>query len=57
LRATIGNRDRRAIFTFHVEGHASIFDCTTTSFQITDDPTAAAGSPLGAVFRHHEAGA
>jgi benzoylformate decarboxylase len=36
------------IFTFHVEGHASIFDGTTTIFQITDDPTAAAVSPLGA---------
>jgi benzoylformate decarboxylase len=36
------------IFTFHVEGHASIFDGATTLFQITDDPTAAAASPLGA---------
>src|SRR5258707_8214516 len=35
------------VFTFHVEGHASIFDGTTTIFQITDDPTAAAVSPLG----------
>src|SRR5258707_8627330 len=35
------------VFTFHVEGHASIFDGTTTIFQITDDPTAAAASPLG----------
>jgi benzoylformate decarboxylase len=34
-------------FTFHVEGHASIFDGATTIFQITDDPTAAAVSPLG----------
>ncbi len=25
-------------FTFHVEGHASIFDGETTMFQITDDP-------------------
>src|SRR5258708_6217850 len=36
------------VFTFHVEGHASIFDGATTIFQITDDPTAAAVSPLGA---------
>jgi benzoylformate decarboxylase len=36
------------VFTFHVEGHASIFDGATTMFQITDDPTAAAVSPLGA---------
>jgi benzoylformate decarboxylase len=35
------------VFTFHVEGHASIFDGTTTIFQITDDPTAAAVSPRG----------
>jgi benzoylformate decarboxylase len=35
------------VFTFHVEGHASIFDGATTIFQITDDPTAAAVSPLG----------
>jgi benzoylformate decarboxylase len=36
------------VFTLHVEGHASIFDGATTIFQITDDPTAAAVSPLGA---------
>ena len=36
------------VFTFHVEGHASIFDGATTIFQITDDPTAAAASPVGA---------
>jgi len=36
------------VFTFHVEGHASIFDGATTIFQITDDPTAAAVSPSGA---------
>jgi benzoylformate decarboxylase len=36
------------VFTFHVEGHASIFDGSTTIFQITDDPTAAAVSPVGA---------
>jgi benzoylformate decarboxylase len=36
------------VFTFHVEGHASIFDGATTMFQITDDPIAAAVSPLGA---------
>jgi benzoylformate decarboxylase len=35
------------VFTFHVEGHASIFDGATALFQITDDPTAAAVSPLG----------
>src|SRR6266581_9747439 len=35
------------VFTFHVEGHASIFDGATTIFQITDDPTAAAVSPFG----------
>jgi benzoylformate decarboxylase len=34
-------------FTFHVEGHASIFDGATTIFQITDDPTAAAVTPSG----------
>ena len=36
------------VFTFHVEGHASIFDGATTIFQITDDPTAAAVTPMGA---------
>ncbi|MDB5606494.1 MAG: benzoylformate decarboxylase [Bradyrhizobium sp.] len=35
------------VFTFHVEGHASIFDGATTLFQITDDPTAAAVTPVG----------
>jgi benzoylformate decarboxylase len=35
------------IFTFHVEGHASIFDGATTIFQITDDPDAAAITPVG----------
>jgi benzoylformate decarboxylase len=35
------------VFTFHVEGHASIFDGATAIFQITDDPTAAAVVPLG----------
>jgi benzoylformate decarboxylase len=35
------------VFTFHVEGHASIFDGATTMFQITDDPTSAAVSPVG----------
>ena len=35
------------VFTFHVEGHASIFDGATTLFQITDDPTAAAVTPAG----------
>jgi benzoylformate decarboxylase len=36
------------VFTFHVEGHASIFDGATTIFQITDDPDAASVSPRGA---------
>jgi benzoylformate decarboxylase len=36
------------VFTFHVEGDASIFDGATGIFQITDDATAAAVSPLGA---------
>lgn len=35
------------VFTFHVEGHASIFDGATTIFQITDDPAAASITPLG----------
>jgi benzoylformate decarboxylase len=35
------------VFTFHVEGHASIFDGATAIFQITDDPTAAAVTPTG----------
>ena len=35
------------VFTFHVEGHASIFDGGTTIFQITDDPTAASVTPVG----------
>ena len=35
------------VFTFHVEGHATIFDGATTLFQITDDPTAAAVTPQG----------
>jgi benzoylformate decarboxylase len=35
------------VFTFHVEGHASIFDGATALFQITDDPTAAAVTPVG----------
>jgi benzoylformate decarboxylase len=36
------------VFTFHVEGHATIFDGATTIFQITDDPDAAAMTPVGA---------
>jgi benzoylformate decarboxylase len=36
------------VFTFHVEGHASIFDGATHIFQITDDPAAAAVTPQGA---------
>jgi benzoylformate decarboxylase len=35
------------VFTFHVEGHAAIFDGATSIFQITDDPTAAAVTPVG----------
>jgi len=35
------------VFTFHVEGHAPIFDGATTIFQIIDDPDAAAVSPVG----------
>ena len=35
------------VFTFHVEGDASIFDGETTIFQITDDPDAAAVTPVG----------
>jgi benzoylformate decarboxylase len=35
------------VFTFHVEGHASIFDGATRIFQITDDFDAASVSPLG----------
>jgi benzoylformate decarboxylase len=36
------------VFTFHVEGPASIFYGATSIFQITDDPAAAAVTPLGA---------
>ena len=35
-------------FTFHVEGHAAIFDGGATLFQITDDASAAAVTPAGA---------
>jgi benzoylformate decarboxylase len=35
------------VFTFHVEGHASIFDGATTLFQITEDPDSAAITPAG----------
>jgi benzoylformate decarboxylase len=35
------------VFTFHVEGHAAIFDGAATIFQITDDPDAAAVTPVG----------
>jgi benzoylformate decarboxylase len=35
------------VFTFHVEGHASIFDGHTTIFQITDDADSAAVAPIG----------
>ena len=35
------------VFTFHVEGHAAIFDGATTLYQITDDASAAAITPAG----------
>jgi benzoylformate decarboxylase len=35
------------VFTFHVEGHAAIFDGGTALFQITDDPDSAAVTPVG----------
>ncbi len=35
------------VFTFHVEGHASIFDGATTLYQITDDADGAAVPPIG----------
>src|SRR3984893_12680671 len=35
------------VFTFHVEGHASIFDRASIIFQITDDSDAAAVTPFG----------
>ena len=35
------------VFTFHVEGHAAIFDGATALFQITDDPETAAVTPSG----------
>ncbi|WP_022722585.1 benzoylformate decarboxylase [Rhodopseudomonas sp. B29] len=35
------------VFTFHVEGHAPIFDGGAALFQITDDADAASVSPLG----------
>ncbi len=35
------------VFTFHVEGHATIFENGTALFQITDDATAAAVAPVG----------
>jgi benzoylformate decarboxylase len=35
------------VFTFHVDGHAAIFDGAATIFQITDDPDAAAMAPVG----------
>src|SRR4051794_4087976 len=36
------------VFTFHVEGEASIFSGPTKIFQITEDPDAAAVTPSGA---------
>jgi benzoylformate decarboxylase len=35
------------VFTFHVEGHAAIFDGEASLFQITDDPDSAAVTPVG----------
>lgn len=35
------------VFTFHVEGHAPIFDGTTALYQLTDDPDAASITPVG----------
>ncbi len=35
------------VFTFHVEGHAAIFDGATTIYQITDDAEGAAVPPVG----------
>ncbi|MGJ5131347.1 benzoylformate decarboxylase [Bradyrhizobium oligotrophicum] len=35
------------VFTFHVEGHAAIFDGATTLYQITDDAEGAAVPPVG----------
>jgi benzoylformate decarboxylase len=35
------------VFTFHVEGHAAIFDGATTIYQIIEDPNAASVSPMG----------
>jgi benzoylformate decarboxylase len=35
------------VFTFHVEGHAAIFDGATAIYQVTDDPDAAAITPSG----------
>ena len=35
------------VFTFHVEGHAAIFDGGATIFQITEDGNAAAYTPVG----------
>lgn len=35
------------VFTFHVEGHAAIFEGASKLFQITDDAEAASVTPLG----------
>ncbi|MGC2781761.1 MAG: benzoylformate decarboxylase [Bradyrhizobium sp.] len=35
------------VFTFHVEGHAAIFDGATAIYQITDDAEGAAVPPVG----------
>ncbi|WP_316191659.1 MULTISPECIES: benzoylformate decarboxylase [unclassified Bradyrhizobium] len=35
------------VFTFHVEGHAAIFDGATTLYQVTDDAEGAAVPPVG----------
>jgi benzoylformate decarboxylase len=35
------------VFTFHVEGHAAIFDGDTSIYQITDDADSASVAPIG----------
>ncbi|MBR1221782.1 benzoylformate decarboxylase [Bradyrhizobium sp. U87765 SZCCT0131] len=38
------------VFTFHVEGEATIFDGGTALWQVTDDATAAAITPIGSTI-------
>ena len=38
------------VFTFHVEGEATVFDGGATLWQITDDATAAATTPVGSTI-------